>query len=86
MEGRLTLSLLQDRSVQMIFKPSIGAAGNSSPVLAKDTGQAWSDLVTRFGVSAPKAQASIAQLRRNGHIDLALSIDGRDIANLFQSR
>ena len=86
MEGRLTLSLLQDRRVQMVFTPSIGAAGNCGPVLAKDTGQAWSDLVTRFGVSLPKAQASIAQLRRNGHIVLAVSIDGREVANLFQSR
>jgi len=85
MEGRLTLSLRRDRSVQMVFTPRIGAAGNSSPVLAKDSGQAWSDLVTRFGVSLPKAQASIAQLRRNGHIDLAVSIDGREIADLFQS-
>ena len=86
MEGRLTLSLLQDRSVQMVFTPSTGAAGNSSPVRAKDTGRAWSDLVTRFGFSIPKAQASIAQLRRNGHIVLAVSIDGRVVANLFQSR
>jgi hypothetical protein len=70
----------------MVFTPSIGAAGNSSPILAKDTGQAWSDLVTRFGVSVPKAQASIAQLRRNGHIDLAVSVDGRAIAILYQSR
>jgi hypothetical protein len=85
MEGRLTLSLLQDRSVQMVFTPSIGAAGNSCPVRARDTGQAWSDLVTRFGVSVPKAQASIAQLRRNGHIDLAVSIDARSIPSLFQS-
>ncbi len=86
MEGKLTLSLLGDRRVQMVFTPSIGAAGNSSPILAKDTGQAWSDLVTRFGVSVPKAQASIAQLRRNGHIDLAVSVDGRAIAILYQSR
>jgi hypothetical protein len=86
MEGRLTLSLLQDRRVQMVFTPSMGTAGNSSPVLAKDTGQAWSDLVTRFGVPLPKAQASIAQLRRNGHIDLTVSVDGRVIASLFQPR
>jgi len=86
MEGRLTLSLLQDRSVQMVFTPSNGAAGNSSPMRAKHTEQAWPDLVTRFAFSIPKAQASIAQLRRNGHIDLAVSIDRRVIANLFQSR
>ncbi|MFZ0964957.1 MAG: hypothetical protein WAO35_29215 [Terriglobia bacterium] len=86
MEGRLTLSLLHDRSVQMVFKPVIGAAGNSSPIQAKDTGQAWSDLVTRFGISFPKAQAYIAQLQRTGHIDLPVSIDGRVIAYLFQSR
>ncbi len=85
MEGRLTLSLLHDHSVQMAFTPSVGGAENCSPVRAKDTGQAWSDLVTRFGFSIPKAQSSIAQLRRNGHIDLAVSIDGRLIADLFQS-
>ena len=86
MEGRLTLSLLQDHSVQMVFTPSIGAAGNSRPVLAKDTGQAWSDLVGRFGFSLSKAQAHIAQLQRNGHIDLPVSIDSRLVASLFQSR
>jgi hypothetical protein len=86
MEGRLTLSLLQNHSVQMVFTPSMGGAGNSCPVLAKDTGQAWSDLVTRFGFSVPKAQSHIAQLKRNGHIDLAVSIDGRVIASLFPSR
>ena len=85
MEGRLTLSLLHDRSVQMVFTPSFGPAGNSTPVRAKDTGQAWSDLVTNFGFSLSKAQESIAQLRRNGHIDLAVSIDGRMIADLFPS-
>jgi hypothetical protein len=84
MEGKLTLSLLQDHSVQMVFTPNNGAAGKSSPMRAKDTGQAWSDLVTRFAFSIAKAQASIAQLRRNGHIDLAVSIDGRAVANLFQ--
>jgi hypothetical protein len=86
MEGRLTLSLLPDRSVQMVFKPTIGAAGNPSPLLAKDTGQAWTDLVRRFGISLPKAQAYIAQLQRIGRIDLPVSIDARVIANLFQSR
>jgi len=86
MEGRLRLSLLQDRSVQMVFTPSIGAARNSSPVRAKDTGQAWSDLVTRFGFSVPNAKAHIAQLQRNGHVDLPLSLDGRVVASLFQAR
>jgi hypothetical protein len=86
MEGRLTLSLLQDRSVQMVFAPSRGAAENSRPVVAKDTGQAWSDLVRWFGFSLPKAQAHIAQLQRNGYIDLAVSIDARVVASLFQSR
>ena len=85
MEGRLTLSLLPDRSVQMVFTPSIGAAENTSPARARDTAQAWSELVTNFGFSISRAQASIAQLRRNGHIDLAVSIDGRVITNLFQS-
>jgi len=86
MEGRLTLSLLQDRRVQMVFTSSLGNSWNSRPVLAKDTGQAWSDLVRRFGFSLPKAQAHIAQLQRNGHIDLAVSLDGRVVASLFQSR
>ena len=86
MEGRLTLSLLQDRSVQMVFTPSMGAAQNSNPVRAKDTGQAWSDLVTRFGFSLPNAKAHIAQLQRNGHIDLAVNIDCRVVSSLFQSR
>jgi hypothetical protein len=86
MEGRLTLSLLQDRTVQMVFTPSVGAAGSSRPVLAKDTGEAWSDLVRRYGFSLSKAQAYIAQLQRNGHIDLAVSVDGRLVDSLFQSR
>lgn len=86
MEGRLTLSLQQGRSVQMVFTPSIGAGGNSRPMVAKDTGQAGSDLVRRFGFPLSKAQAYIAQLERNGHIDFAVSIDGRLVASLFQSR
>jgi hypothetical protein len=67
----------------MKFMPSTGTAVKASPLRAKDTGQAWSDLVRKFGFPIPKAQAHIAQLQRNGHIDLAVSLDGRVVASLF---
>ena len=42
MEGKLTLSLLQDRSVQMVFTPSMGAAAK----FQSGTGERyWASLV-----------------------------------------
>ena len=83
--GRLILSQGSNGSILLTFAPSKGA-GVSRPLLAKDAGQAESDLVTNFGLSRSEARAQIAELTQKAQVDVAVSVEEGLASELFLSR
>lgn len=83
--GRLLIDLLQNGTVQMTFAPN-GADGNARPILSKNVHYAQSDLTSLFEIAAANAEAQIARLQQDRHVDLVVAIDGAKVPSLFQAR
>jgi len=81
-EGRLHLSLLPDKSVRLVFSPHTKST-NSRPLEIKNTGFLLSDLESFWGFTPSKANAAIAQLERDGQVELSVTVDEQAVNKLF---
>ncbi len=81
-EGRLHLGLLPDKSVRLVFSPHTKGA-NSRPLEIKSTGLLLSDLESFWGFTPSKANAAVAQLEKNGHVELSITVDEQAVGRLF---
>jgi hypothetical protein len=83
MEGILHLDLLPDRSVRLLFT-SRTKGRNSRPLGIPSTAQAQSDLETFWGFSPAKGKAAIAEIEKNGHVELSVSVEEQAVSSLFE--
>jgi len=84
-EGRFLADLLPNGIVQMQFVPN-GWNGNAHPLVAKGVSEAEGDLVSFFDFTPAKAQALIADLEKDKHVDGLISIDEAKVPALFSRR
>jgi hypothetical protein len=81
-EGRLHLGMLPDKNVRLVFSPHTKGA-NSRPLEIKNTGFLLSDLESFWGFTPSKANAAVAQLERDGHVELSVTVDEQAVNKLF---
>jgi hypothetical protein len=81
-EGTLTLDVLRDKSVRLVFSPRTKGT-NSRPLEIKNTGFLLSDLESFWGFTPPKAAAAVAQLEKDGHVQLSVTVDEQAVNKLF---
>jgi len=81
-EGILNLDLLPDKSVRLIFSPYTTGT-NSRALEIKNTGFLLPDLESFWGFSPSKAKNAVAQLERDGHVQLSVTVDEHAINKLF---
>jgi hypothetical protein len=81
-EGTLHLDLMPDKTVRLVFSPHTKGT-NSRPLEIKNTGFLLSDLESFWGFSPPKAKAAIAQMERDGHVQLSVTVDEQAVNKLF---
>jgi len=56
---------------------------NSRPLEIKNTGFLLSDLESFWGFTPSKANAAVAQLERDGHVELSVTVDEQAVNKLF---
>jgi hypothetical protein len=81
-EGLLHLDLMPDKTVRLVFSPHTKGT-NSRPLEIKNTGFLLSDLESFWGFSPSKAKAAIAQMERDGHVQLSVTVDEQTVNKLF---
>jgi len=81
-EGTLHLDKLPEKGVRLVFSPSTKGT-NSRPLGIPTTEQVLSDLKSFWGFSPSKARAAIAQLEKDGQVQLSVTVDEQAIAPLF---
>jgi hypothetical protein len=81
-DGTLHLDLLPQKGVRLLFTPLIKGA-NARPLGIPNTEQALSDLENFWGCNSTEAQAAIEELRKNGSVEIRLSIEEQAVSSLF---
>jgi hypothetical protein len=72
--GRLIVDLQPNGTVRMVFIASVGG-GNEMPIIAKNLDVAEIDFISTCGLSAERAAAFKAELKRNRMASVETSID-----------
>jgi hypothetical protein len=81
-EGTLHLDKLPEKGVRLVFSPRTKGT-NSRPLGIPTTEQVLSDLKSFWGFTPSKANAAVAQLERDGHVELSVTVDEQAVNKLF---
>lgn len=81
-EGTLHLDLMPDKGVRLVFSPHTKGT-NSRSLEIKNTGFLLSDLESFWGFSPSKAKAAVAQLEKDGRVQLSVTVDEQAVNKLF---
>jgi hypothetical protein len=81
-EGTLHLDLMPDKSVRLVFSPHAKGT-NSRPLEVNNTGSLLSDLESFWGLTPSKAKAAVAQLERDGNVQLSVTVNEQAVGKLF---
>jgi DNA-binding MarR family transcriptional regulator len=83
MTGTLHLDFLPNRAIQLLFTAR-DKGTKSRPLGISNTGQALSDLISTWGFSSAKAQATIDELEKVGHVEREVTVETANVAALFE--
>ena len=81
-EGTLHLDLMPDKTVRLVFSPHTKGT-NSRPLGIKNTGFLLSDLESFWGFTPSKAKNAVAQLEKDGRVQLSVTVDEQVVNKLF---
>jgi hypothetical protein len=83
--GIFSARTTQTETVEFNFTPNVGC-GNFRSLLAPGVGYIENDLVSIFGLRPDEARGAVAELERNGLVDVAASVDGAILSKLVLQR
>jgi hypothetical protein len=81
-ECTLHLDLTPARGVRLVFSPHSNST-TSRPLEVNKTGFLLSDLESTWGFTRSKAKAAVAQLERDGHAQLSVTVDEQAVNKLL---
>ncbi len=82
LEGHLQIDIVGN-GPRVLFTPNVGEGKTTRPYLAKSTEELRNDLVNVWQFTPEKADAAIARLEAERHVDLTISVDEPYIRHLF---